>query len=223
MDGSEKMQLTFPPVRAYGPRWSPDGSQIVFANVRFGAPWSVGLISSSGGPPRFLPGGDPSWLPDGKSIVCVRTRPDDRSPFAGIFRVDIETGKASSIPNSEGLYSPRTSPDGRYIAAFSQAANGLLLFDSRTSRWSRLVNGELFSYNLWSHDGKYVYMRDNNSGAPRIVRVRIRDAKMEEVLSLKDLPQVVDIFAGWIGLTPEGEPIVIRDRSTQEIYAVELQ
>jgi len=53
--------------------------------------------------------------------------------------------------------------------------------------------------------------------------VRIRDAKMEEVLSLKDLPQVVDMFTGWIGLTPEGEPIVIRDRSTQEIYAFELR
>ena len=66
-------------------------------------------------------------------------------------------------------------------------------------------------------------MRDNHSGAPRIVRVRIRDAKMEEVLSLKDLPQVVDMFTGWIGLTPEGEPIVIRDRSTQEIYALELR
>jgi hypothetical protein len=45
---------------------------------------------------------------------------------------------------------------------------------------------------------------------------------MEEVVSLKDLPQVVDVSTGWIGLTPEGDPVVIRDRSTQEIYALDL-
>ncbi len=28
VDGSDKMQLTFPPVRAYEPRWSPDGSHL---------------------------------------------------------------------------------------------------------------------------------------------------------------------------------------------------
>ena len=223
MDGTDKMQLTFPPVRAYGPRWSPDASQIAFMDISFDRPWSVGLVPSSGGPPQLFPGGDPSWLPDGKSIICVRTKPDDRAPFAGIFRLNLDSGKADSIPNSEGKYSARVSPDGRYIAAFSQAATELLLFDSKTNHWSSLARGELFSYNLWSHDGKYVYMRDNHAGSPGVVRVRIRDARVEEVVSLKDLPQVIDVFTGWIGLTPDDEPIVIRDRSTQEIYALDLQ
>jgi hypothetical protein len=60
-------------------------------------------------------------------------------------------------------------------------------------------------------------MRDNHAGSPRIVRVHIPDGRMEEVVSLKDFPQVVDQFAAWIGLTPNDEPIVIRDRSTPEI------
>jgi hypothetical protein len=38
-------------------------------------------------------------------------------------------------------------------------------------------------------------------------------------LTLKDLPQVVDIFAG---LTPDNAPVVIRDRSVQEVYALDL-
>ncbi len=45
---------------------------------------------------------------------------------------------------------------------------------------------------------------------------------MEEVVNLKDLPRLADVFAGWIGLTPEGDPVVIRDRSLQEIYALDL-
>lgn len=223
MDGTDKMQLTFPPVRAYNPRWSPDASQIAFMDISFDRPWTVGLVSASGGLLQSFLGGDPSWLPDGRSIICVRTKPDDRAPFAGIFRLNLDSRKADSIPNSEGRYSARASPDGRYIAAFSQAATELLLFDSKTNHWSSLAKGELFSYNVWSHDSKYVYMRDNHAGSPRIVRVRIRDARVEEVMSLKDLPQVIDLYAGWIGLTPDDEPIVIRDRSTQEIYALDLE
>ena len=30
VDGSERLQLTFPPMRVFLPRWSPDGKQIVF-------------------------------------------------------------------------------------------------------------------------------------------------------------------------------------------------
>ena len=66
-------------------------------------------------------------------------------------------------------------------------------------------------------------MRDNHAGSPRIVRVSIADARLEEVVSLKDLPQLVDPFTGWFGLTPDGDPVVIRDRSTQEIYALDLR
>jgi Tol biopolymer transport system component len=106
--------------------WSPDGSRIAFMNISFDHPWTVSLISSSGGPPQSYAGRDPSWLPDGKALIYTMAKPDDKAPFAGIFRQDLDNGKVTSIPNSEGRYSPRVSPDGRYIAAFSQAATALL-------------------------------------------------------------------------------------------------
>jgi dipeptidyl aminopeptidase/acylaminoacyl peptidase len=217
VDGTDKMQLTFPPSRAYGPRWSPDGSQIAFMDVRFGHAWAVSVISSSGGPLQSFPGSDPNWLPEGRSIICSRSRPDDKAPLAGIFRIELESGKSSFIPNSQGRFSPRVSPDRPYIAAFSQTATELLLFDSKTKQWSSLAKSGLFSYNLWSPDGQYVYMRDSHAGSPRIVRVRIPNGEMEEVVSLKGFLQPQDILAGWFGLTSDGDPVVIRDRSVQEI------
>jgi hypothetical protein len=98
-----------------------------------------------------------------------------------------------------------------------------MLFDANTNHWSSLVEGEHFGYNEWSHDGKYVYMRENWGGTGELVRVRIKDRVLERVLSLKDFPQLADIFAGWIGLTPDGAPLLMRDRSVQEIYALDLR
>ena len=66
-------------------------------------------------------------------------------------------------------------------------------------------------------------MRENRGGAGELVRVRIKDRVLEHVLSLKDFPQLSDVFASWIGLTPDDAPLLMRDRSVQEIYALDLR
>lgn len=225
VDGSDKMQVTFPPVRAYEPRWSPDGSKIAFMDVQFNRPWTIRLVSSSGGgSPELLvkdstDEADPTWTPDGKSIVFGKS---DANGNGAIYRMDLNTRKVSPIPNSDGLFSPRVSPDGRYIAALTNDETKLMLFDTSTDHWSSLVEGQQVSYNEWSHDGKYVYMRENRGGAGELVRVRMKDGVLEHVLSFKDFPQLADIFAAWIGLTPDDAPLLMRDRSVQEIYALDL-
>jgi len=227
-DGSDKMQLTFPPVRAYGPRWSPDGSKIAYMDVQFYRPWKIFFLSSSGGAPQSIASldpnevqADPNWAPDGKSLVFAKSKPSEKGPMA-IFRLDLDSGRSRFIPNSDGLYSPRLSPDGRFISAFTNSETELMLFDTKTTHWSNLAKGEQFGDNVWSHDGKYVYVRESSKGSPRLIRVRIKDGLLEDVLSLKDMPQLIDFFAAWIGLTSEDAPVLIRDRSVQEIYALDL-
>jgi Tol biopolymer transport system component/DNA-binding winged helix-turn-helix (wHTH) protein len=231
VDGSDKMQLTFSPVRAFEPRWSPDGSQIVFMDVQFDSPSKICMLSSSGGSPVVLTQGntyeaDATWTPDGKSIVFGKT---DNISNAAIYRLDLKTRKVSSIPGTDGLFSPRLSPDGRYISAltFGQMNNSfghtkLMLLDTNTNRWSTLAEGEELGYNEWSHDGKYVYMRGSRGSAGAVLRVRIKDLMLEEILSLKDFPQLSEVAAGWIGLTPDDALLLMRDRSVQEIYALDL-
>src|SRR5262249_25982134 len=41
VDGSQRLQLTYPPMRASLPRWSPDGKQIVFTAGGAGKPWKI--------------------------------------------------------------------------------------------------------------------------------------------------------------------------------------
>ena len=224
LDGSETMQLTFPPVRTYGPRWSPDGSQIVYMDVRFDQASKICLLSPSGGSPEVLTQGttyeaDPTWTPDGKSIVFGKS---DKIGDAAIYRLDLNTRRVSEIPGSDGLFSPRVSPDGRSIVALTAGHTKVMLFDSNTNVWSSLTDGEDVGYNEWSHEGKYIYFRENMGGAGELVRVRLKDRVVEQVLSLKGFPQPSDSFALWIGLTPDA-PLLMRDRSVQEIYALELR
>ena len=51
-DGSDRLQLTYPPVSAGLPRWSPDGTQIVYVDTQPGRPWKIFLISAQGGTPQ---------------------------------------------------------------------------------------------------------------------------------------------------------------------------
>jgi DNA-binding winged helix-turn-helix (wHTH) protein/Tol biopolymer transport system component len=228
-DLSEKMQLTFPPVRAYGPRWSPEGSKIAFTDEQPHRPWQAFVISSAGGdsPKQIAQSNiddadsDPTWAPDGKSIVFARSGPGGQGK-SSIYRVDLTNGNLVQIPGPIGLTSPRLSPDGQYIAAFAESEKKLVLFEQKTNSWSALAEGN-FGYNEWSPDGKYVYVRESSKGFARIIRIGIKDRAVEEVLSLKDFPQIVDIYAGWYGLTPDGKLLLMRDRSVQEIYAISLE
>jgi Tol biopolymer transport system component len=163
---------------------------------------------------------DPTWTPDGKSIIFGEPSSE---ASGGIYRMELNTRKVSQVPNSDGLYSPRVSPDGRYISALTVNQAKLMLFDTGRRRWSNLAEGVKLGYNEWSHDGKYVYLRENQAGASKLVRVRIGDRVSEDVLSLKDFPQLSDILSLWIGPTPDDALLLMRDRSVQEIYALELQ
>jgi Tol biopolymer transport system component/DNA-binding winged helix-turn-helix (wHTH) protein len=227
-DLSEKMQLTFPPVRAFGARWSPDGTQLAFEDVQVHQPAKAYQISASGGdiPRQIAPSNaddvdtDPTWTPDGKTIIFAR-RGAAGEGKAAIYRVDLTSGSLTTIPGSEGLGSSRVSPDGQHIAALTRDAKKLMLFDQKS--WSTLAEGEHFGFNEWSSDGKYVYVEESGGGFGRIVRFSIKDRVSEDVLSLKDFPQLIDPFGSWYGVTADGKILLMRDRSVQEIYVLNLE
>src|SRR5262249_55556468 len=135
-DGSDRLQLTYPPMRAAMPRWSPDGAQILYSATQPGMTWRVSLVSAQGGTSQDLTRGeqdamDATWSPDGSQIAF-----GDLTGAVPIRVLDLNTHQSSTIPGSENSFSPRWSPDGRHIAALSGDSRKLLLFDSKTEKWS---------------------------------------------------------------------------------------
>jgi Tol biopolymer transport system component len=141
-DGSDRLQLSFPPLYAMLPRWSPDGKQLAFYDNKTGKPMRIYLVSADGGTPQaMMPGGpqsqaDPTWSPDGNSVAFAGLI----SSVDGIHIFDLKTRQVSTLPGSRGLYSPRWSPDGRYMVGMPTDSLGLRLFDFETQKWAVLSN-----------------------------------------------------------------------------------
>ena len=134
--------------------------------------------------------------------------------------IDLKTHQVSTLPGSDGLFSPRWSPDGRYIAALpSSNPDRLLLLDRTTEKWKELCK-TFIGYPSWSRDSKYAYF-DSPQGDPGFYRVRISDSKLEKIVTLKNL-RLTGTFT-WTGLAADDSPLVLRDVGTQEIYALDWE
>ena len=225
LDGSERLQLTYAPMYAVLPRWSPDGRNIIFFEFALTAdkPARIYEISSDGGTPRQLMPDDssqqmdPNWSPDGSKIVFAG---ESNDPASAIRILDMASHKVSTLPGSQGLYSPRWSPDGNYISAFSADSKNLLLFDFHTQKWTELANGSL-SWLNWSHDGRYVYVLDFR-GRDAVVRIRVNDHREEQVADLTNLVSA-GRYGGALALTPDDSPLLLRDTGSQDVYSVDWE
>ena len=226
VDGSERLQLTNAPMFAMLPRWSPDGKQIVFSAGQYGKPWKIFLVSAQGGATQELLSEnlsemDPTWSPDGKRIAFGRLAYAENKD---IEILDLQTHQISVLPGSQANFSPRWSPDGRFLVAVAGDSRKLSLFDFQTQKWTDWVTQTTaLGFPCWSRDGKYLYFDSTYSNSQSYVRIKVGETKSESVLSLKDLRRYFGSVGAWSGLTPDGTPIFVRDISTQEIYALDVQ
>jgi len=226
VDGSDRLQLTNRPVFAAVPRWSPEGTQIAITDMQVGRPWKALLIPAQGGVAQEmlaenLPQIDPGWSPDGKQMVFGRGWWDIKQT---IQLLDVNSKQVSVVPGSQGLYSPRWSPDGRYLAALTDDATKIVIFDFKRQTWSDWVNGPgLLSYPTWSRDGKYLYFETRATETPGYYRIQVGQTRLELLVDLRDLHQFGSRIGPWSGITPDGSPLFVRDLSTDEIYALDLE
>ncbi len=224
-DGGERLQLTYSPAQAMLPAWSPDGQQIAYLTAQRGQPRRAMIIPAQGGTPQELVPGyavDFNWSPDGTQILFGQ---GPATVNASIQVLDLRTRQTSTLPGSHGLFSPRWSPDGRYVAALSQDSNALMLFDFRTRQWSNWITepGNI-AYPTWSKDSRYLYFDNFMTDHPTARRVKLGGASSEELYSLAGLARFELAGSGiWSGVAPNNSRLYVQDLSVQEIYALEIE
>ena len=235
LDGSNRMQLTQPPGYVVNPHWSPDSQEILFGSEDPPNAISIHRVSASDGTPRWLPyeNGvpmfDPNWSPDGTRVVFERGALE--MPGAVLhalntaegldFRIaDLGTRQVTVVPQSRHKWSPRWSPDGRYLVALVYPQiDHLELFDMKLQRWSDIpIRGEV-NFPCFSRDSRFIYFVGSNQG---VFRIPVAGGRQERVFDM----------AGWhlgghyglsMSLDPTDAPLVLRDTGSDDIYALTLE
>jgi serine/threonine protein kinase/Tol biopolymer transport system component len=230
-DGSERLQLTqssadmMPYV--VNPRWSPDGTEIVYSFAAAGSLPRIYRVSASGGQPQeLLPSPnqattDPNWSPDGKKICFSGASGTSPLPTPNIHILDLETQTVTDVLESNGFFSARWSPDGRYLAALSLDSSKLALFDLSSRKWKTVAEGAFFSFPCWSHDSRYLYYVQGVRNSA-VMRFRPSHNKAEPVADLKDL-HTAGFYGLALSLTPDDQPIMTRDIGSTEIFTLDWQ
>ena len=225
-DGSDRVQLTSPPLQPISLDWSPDGTQLVFTASSPQAGEQAWIVRAKAGTPeRLLPedGGqeaDPSWSPDGRTIVFatgVGGSSNQQSSF--IRMLDLASHQITTLPGSAGMFSPHWSPDGRSIKAESQDQSTLYIFEMKTQHWSALPIG-IHACAAWSSDSRSIYFF-RYVDDPAILRVPVKGGEAKTVVSLKDF-RFTGTLGLWFGLDPTDAPLMLRDVSTSDVYAFTL-
>jgi Tol biopolymer transport system component len=224
-DGSDRLQLTND--RAALPHWSPDSQQISYVDVAPGKPSRILLISRDGGSPREMFAEDQgqidaNWSADGSSIMYGYFWNDQKM---SIRVANLKTHQVTTVPGSEGLFSPRWSPNGQYIAALSPDFTKVMIFDFATQKWTNWFTepAGAVSYPVWSADSKYIYFDDLVTDEESIRRVKVGERQPESVFVLRGIERYPGQFGLWLGRTTDGSWMFVRDRSTQEVYQLTME
>jgi len=186
-DGTDKVQLTTAFDWIYIVRFSPDGRKIAIMAVQPHGLYKIYWVSADGSALHEIPGpnlvqADPTWSPDSQSIMFGL--PPELFGGGGsevvrhLYLYDLRSDKTTEVHGSTGLFSPRWSPDGRYIAAMTADLQGMSLLDTTTSEWRSLTRHSTDNP-FWSLDSTWVYF--NDIGSTGLWRIHVGDGRLEEL------------------------------------------
>ena len=227
-DGSDKIRLTSDALEVFLAHWSPDGRRLAVMARKPRGVWQIYVVDANGGKAEALLGearnaADPGWSADGNYLVFGR-EPDLMGKESGsrtLQIINLSTHEIEQVPNSEDLFSPRWSPDGRWIVALTLDQRTLMLYDVSRRRWQRL-SATSAADPVWSVDSKSIYVHAFLADREPILRMEVPSGEMRTVADLGNFlnGEAANYFFG--GVTPRGEPLVQPRVGTGNLYALDL-
>ena len=227
-DGTERIELVAARMEAAEPHWSPDGSKIAFMGQMNHGPRRIYLIDSTGGHLKELnlggrPEGVPTWGHRGSFIVYGDVLQDPpRTMHLHLF--DTKSLAVTEISGSDGLWTPRWSPNDRFVSALSTDNRRLKIYDFQSKRWRDLASFPKIEYTQWTADSQYIHFRALlNEPSPlqvnrrALYRIKVDSGNLEKITDLDDFPFGIH---EWFGITPDGQPLGLGGFYLRNIYAI---
>jgi DNA-binding winged helix-turn-helix (wHTH) protein/Tol biopolymer transport system component len=226
-NGTDCLQLTPAPMNALEPRWSPDGTQILFIDTRPNEMRHLRVVGAHGStPPKTFGSADlvaglADWSPDGKQIMLDMSAPATDAPDY-LYLIDVATGETNLFPGSKGFHCPAWSPDGRRIAAINSSDTRIFFYSPKQKEWLPGPVGTRLGYPYWSYRSNKLFFQDLGEPGQPIYRVDPTTGRRRLSFSFKGALQkdaVTCRFAS-IGLDDTLYALVIA--ATADLFAVDL-
>jgi Tol biopolymer transport system component len=136
--------------------------------------------------------------------------------------MELATHRLSEVIHSQGFYSPRWSPDGRYIAAIAVDQSKLMLYDTEKLTWQTLavISG---ANPVWSKDSKALYVHAYRAPNRPVLRVSVPDGRMEEIANLNNFSDGDVTHDDFAGITLDNVPLMHTEFSSGNLYTLDLE
>ena len=233
-DGTERMQLTQPPLVPIFPFISPDGKQVAFSAgegaIHFG---DIYVVGTDGSPPRRIVQGHAlisGWSADGNLLALSSWTGDGPAPPVFFLEIyEMRTGKRSTVPSSQGMSGALWAGQDTLVAEVRNSTRpptAFRMFNLTTGKWNDLIHLTSGYFVNWmtTLDGKYLYATTDAPDAP-LLRIRLSDGHTETITSLKNFRRLFNPITQYtqVNVAPDGSAVFTRDLGTEEIYALKLR
>ena len=167
-DGTDRRELTFPPIRSLVSTLVAGRDADCLLAQEPGKPSEIYIVPAAGGFPEPMTSGesndsDPSWSPGGDALAFGSLDPsEDKLQHEQYSDFDLRSRDVTALPDSRGYFSPRWSPDGRWLLAINQDTFAMELYSFATRKWEELTN-LVAAYPNWSSDSRCVFFNSLSS------------------------------------------------------------
>lgn len=161
----QESALTATHVQKWDPKFSPDGSQVAYAEFNGSASGNVFVVPSSGGTPEMVCRGCgevTDWSPDGKGIIG--NTEDGRAWIMDV----VSRSKRDLLATRRWIATDTFSADGRWFSFIDVGSSRMHAYIAPTSdqpvpesAWIAVMDGEVWA---WSPDGNLLYLTSWRDG-----------------------------------------------------------
>ena len=188
------------------PIWTPDGKRVTYRATRAGTRNLFWRMADGSGAEERLTTGEgnqtaASWSPDGKALGYYVVQGDTTAAAMWVLEVGGDRKPRPILPNSFNEFGPRFSPDGRWLAYFSDESGRfevyVLPYPGPGGRWQVSADGGAIP--VWNRNGRELFYRSGD-------RMMAVDVTLQPSFSAGEPKMLFEgQYAGAYDVSPDGQ------------------